>query len=278
MRTLLLVVGALLLLAPDARATSVIPTAPADVVAPDAVVLPTVGRLARTVAAASPCAPDPCAPKSPWSFTLGVAASLAQGNSDSFDFTADGRARYEAEPWLWELKARFAYGEKDGATSTEAYHATMHGERTISGRLYVFGNLDWDRDVPAELDYRWTALGGLGYAFIKGRTIKLKGEAGGGYTWEKRSSRAASGDPAAYLGLEYEKTWANGTKLGASYRFVPNLDDFDLTVMTWELKFSRPLCAEIDFTISLRVDHVIEPPPPAESTDVLLAVGVRANF
>ena len=116
------------------------------------------------------------------------------------------------------------------------------------------------------------------FVLIKGRTISLKGEVGAGYTWEKRDDQSRTGDPAAYFGLEYEKKWAGGASLFAEYKFVPNLNNFDLSVMTWDLKYAMPLCAEIDLTISLRVDHVIEPPAPAEKTDVLLAVGLRANF
>ena len=142
----------------------------------------------------------------------------------------------------------------------------------------IVGNVDWSRDVPAELEYRWTTVGGLGFVLVKGRTISLKGELGAGYTWEKRVGLPRTGDPAAYFGLEYEKKWDGGSKLYAEYKFVPNLNDFDLSVMTWDLKFAKPLSEVIDFTVSLRVDYVIEPPAPSESTDVLLAIGLRANF
>lgn len=216
--------------------------------------------------------------KSPWSFSMGLALSLAQGNSDSFDLTADASATYEKDPWKWKVKTTFAYGEKDGSTSTEALHVTLHAERKLSERVYVFGNLDFDRDEPAGLEYRWTPVGGLGFVLVKGRTIEVKGELGGGYTWEKRIGQSSTGNPAAYFGLEYAKTWDSGTKLTAEYKFIPNLGDFDLSVMTWELKLAQPVCAEIDLTISLRVDYVFEPPAPSESTDVLFGLGLRANF
>ena len=103
--------------------------------------------------------PEPKPEPSPWSFSAGASLSLAQGNSDSFDFTADGLAKYERDPWALRLKATFAYGEKDGDVATQAYHVSTKAERKLSSRVYVFGNLDWDRDVPE-------GLRGLGITFI----------------------------------------------------------------------------------------------------------------
>jgi len=267
----------LVLAAETAQAAA--PRTPADVVEAALVMPPLAGRLERMpVAAAASAAPAAEPPKSPWSRSLGLALSMAQGNSDTLDITADGLAKYERDPWLLSLKAVFAYGEKDGSRSTEALHVTLHAERKLSQRVYVFGNVDYSRDEPAGLVYRWTPVGGLGVVLVKSSSLQVKGEVGGGYTIEKRLGQGETADPAAYLGLDYEKTWADGSKLTLNTKFVPNLGDFDLSVVTWDLKFAKPLSGAIDLTVSLRVDYVFQPPAPSDSTDVLLAVGLRANF
>ena len=35
----------------------------------------------------------------------------------------------------------------------------------------------------------------------------------------------------------------SGSSLFIEYKFVPNLNDFDLSVMTWDVKFAKPLSA-----------------------------------
>lgn len=243
----------------------------------------TLAHLVGGAGACAPCPPkDPCAPPdpcaSPWSLSFGLGASLAQGNSDKLDLSLDGKVRYERDPWLASVKALFAYGRSDGLTTTEALHVTGRAERKVGKRLYVFGQVDHDRDVPAGLVYRWTTAGGLGVTLVDGRTIHLKAEGGAGFTWERRTGRAATADPSAHLGLDYEKTWRSGATLGASLRFAPNLGDFDLSLATFESKLSVPLCAALSLSVNLRVDHVIDAPAPARDTDVLLSVGLRLTL
>ena len=234
--------------------------------------------------ACAPCAPraDPCAPPdpcaSPWTFEVGLALSLAQGNSDKFDLALAGKAEYSRDPTLFRVEGLFAYGESDGATTTEAYHVTLRGERKLGNRWYAFAQLDYDRDRPAELEYRWTGLGGLGVYLVDNALVKWKAEAGGGYVWEKRLNLPSSDDPSAYFGTEFNKKWRTGAEFTASYQFVPNLGDFDLTLMVFKAALSVPICDQLSLTVSLRVDHVIEPPPPAENTDLLLAVGLKLNL
>ncbi len=263
-----------LLAATEAEAAT--PNLPRDVV-PAALLTPRAeGRLIRVPAAGAVAKPAP--EKSPWTYALGLAFSMAQGNSDTFDLTTDGLAKLDQDPWQLSLKAVFAYGEKDGSRSTEALHVTVHAERKLSKRVYLFGNVDYSRDVPAGLVYRWTPVGGLGFVLLDKPGVTVKGEVGGGYAIEKRLGQGETADPAAYLGLDYAKTWKDGATLTMNAKFVPNLGDFDLSVVTWDMKFAKPLSGVIDLTVSLRVDYVFQPPAPAESTDILLAVGLRANF
>jgi hypothetical protein len=218
---------------------------------------------------------DPCADAGPWSFVFGLGLSLAQGNSDKLDVHLDGEAVYEVDPLLLRAKAAFAYGESEGDVSTEAWHATARIERKLGRSLYAFGQLDFDRDVPAELEYRFVAVAGLGAALVDTPALLLKGELGGGWTWEERTGLAPTAAPSAYVGAHLKRTWEDCRTLTVDWRFVPNLDDFDLTVATWDAKFVTPLCDGLDLTVGLRVDWVIDPPGDAEPVDLLLAVGLR---
>lgn len=229
------------------------------------------------IGGADPCdPPDPCA--GPWTFAAGLGLSLAQGNSDKFDLALDAVAQYKRDPYLFRIEGLFAYGESDGNTTTEAFHVTVRGERKLGNQWYLFGQVDYDRDEPADLEYRWTSLGGLGVYLRDTPLLSFKVEAGGGYVWEKRVRRARTSDPSAYVGAEFVRKWRTGAALTASYKFVPNLGDFDLSLMVFKLGVAVPLSEKLALTVSLRVDHVLQPPPPAEKTDLLLAVGLRLTL
>jgi putative salt-induced outer membrane protein YdiY len=214
----------------------------------------------------------------PWTFELGVALSLTRGNSDKFDLLVDGKAVYETTRWIVKNEATFVYGTSEGDKTAEAWHTEHRVDRKFSERTYAFVEGHFDRDEPADLEYRITGLAGVGRVLGKGPRGSLKAEIGGGVAHEKRVGLPETTDPSAYFGIDYVYKWADGSRLTVEYDFIPNLSDFDLSRMTWDVKFGKPLCEEIDLQITLRVDYVFEPPAPVESWDVILGVGLRVRL
>ena len=217
-------------------------------------------------------------PKSPWRIEFGVALSLTSGNSEKFDLLVDGKAVYETPRWIVKNKATFVYGTSEGDKTAEAWHTTHRVDRKFSALTYAFVKGAFDRDEPAELEYRLTGLAGVGRVLGKGPRGSLKAEIGGGVTHEKREGLPETTDPSAYLGVDFEYEWPDGSRLTIEYDFVPNLSDFDLSVMTWDVNYGKPLCEEVDLQITLRIDYVFEPPAPVESWDIILGVGIRVRL
>ena len=217
---------------------------------------------------------------SPWSFEAGAAFSLSQGNSEILDLRLDALIQYERGPWALETGATYVYGETEGSKSAETVRAHARIEREISKQLYVFGSVIYDRDVFADLQHRWTTVGGLGLVIADNGRARLTAELGGGYTFERRFSTGTwTEDPSGYFGLDYEYEHpTTGQKLVLAYDFLPNFGDFDLSQMVFEARFDQPLCAELALSIGLRIDHVLEPPVGVEATDVLLTIGLRAKW
>lgn len=216
----------------------------------------------------------------PFSFETGLALSLSQGNSDILDIRADALARFERDPWAMEAGIVFVYGETDGDQSAESINAHLRAERKLNARLYVFGEVLYDRDKFADLEHRITPTLGLGLVIAESAMAKLTGEIGGGYTFEKRFSRGTwTRDPSGYLGLDYEfEHPTTGSKLVLAYDFFPNFDDFDLSRMVFDSRLDLPIGERIDFSLGLRVNHVLEPPSGVDSADLLFTAGIRVRW
>ncbi|MHC5012456.1 MAG: DUF481 domain-containing protein [Planctomycetota bacterium] len=220
----------------------------------------------------------PAEVESPWSWWVVGALGLGQGNSDFFDIRGEAGAKYEKGPWLITPDVVFVYGEQDGSVNANNWRARLHAERKISAKAFLFSNLQYDRDPLADLDYRFSAVGGFGWTFAESRRGFLKGEVGGGGVWERRSGMSRTVDPAAYLGLEYERRWEDGRRLTADLDFLPYIGDFDLSTGTFETHYINPLTNGIFLDIGLRLNYVVDPPGDVESLDTLLTVGFRVEF
>ena len=211
----------------------------------------------------------------PWKLQLGLAASAARGNTETFDVLFDGQLNYERNKVAAELKAAYVYGEAQGTKNSENIHIQGRFERKLRGKSYLFFKYNFDQDRFADLEYRHTALAGWGYTIIDREKTKLKGELGGGSVWEQRLTTPPIWNPSAYLGLDFTTEWGDGNTFSLDYDFVPYLQDFDLSYMTWDAKFGTPVCEGLDLTIGIRVNWVFEPPAPTKAVDLLMSVGLR---
>jgi len=227
------------------------------------------------VAAEAPCVP--CATPAGWQHKVGFTLNLAEGNDEYWNLNAEGSSRYEGLDFAIEVAARFVYAEQDGDRSAETWYGKLRGERKLDTRRYLFGQLTYDRDKPAGLDTRLTALVGYGVTLIDGGGHLLKGEIGGGGTYEQREGREERFDPSAYAGLDYERCWSDGSKLTAALDFVPNLGDFDLSVVRLDIDYVRPIAGCLSLDIGLLLEYVVDP-PDAEALDVLLGVGLAITW
>ena len=115
--------------------------------------------------------------ESPWDFEVGLAASLARGNTETFDVLFDGKVNYERNKVAAEVKIAYVYGEVASVTTAENWHSQARMERKLPSCSFLFGKYNFDQDRFADLDYRHTGLLGFGRTLIDREKTKLKLEA-----------------------------------------------------------------------------------------------------
>lgn len=226
------------------------------------------------------CDPVPagCCPS--WKIDLNGAFSVSSGNSESMSFLLGGTAVRKADPWTLTLAAAFLYQtDVNGETSAERWNARARVDRALGGRSYAFGQVIFDRDEPADLEYRITGVAGVGRFLLQCENQELKAELGGGAVHEKRVGLEATTDPSAYLGAHFWHCWPDKRRFAADFEFIPNLNDFDLSVARLILAYEMPISGKFSFVAGLRFDYVIEPADPTiESLDTLFTLGFKLSI
>lgn len=220
--------------------------------------------------------PDPCA--GPWSGEIGAAFSLESGNNDLFDLHVDAKAAYTRGPSTWSGKVDYHYGEREGEETADHWHGELRYDHKFTALSYAFAQALFERDEISGQDYRIHGLAGYGRVLWQRKDMELKGEVGGGLVVEKYRGSPETVDPSAYAGLDFCKQWGDGSKLTAELDFLPNLGDWDLTGLTLDVDYSKPLAGKLSLTIGLRIEHILDPPGDRESTDVFFDVGLRWSF
>jgi putative salt-induced outer membrane protein YdiY len=237
-------------------------------------------RVAAPVWRAPACCPppcDPCAPKGPWIRRVGLALALQDGNSSVFDFVGSAEVEREPDPWGMRVGIQYHYAEQNDIVSADAWHAIARVERDLTKRLYAFGEVLFDADEIANLEYRFTGVAGVGYTIVDDGVNNWKVEAGGGGVYEKYDLLEETFDPSAYAGTRYERKW-QCKRIFADLKFLPNLGEWDLTRIVFDSGLEFPLCEWLKLAVGFRVEYVIDPPGNLETTDTFLTVGLKAEF
>ena len=257
--------------------------APAPLARPDGLDLgrPDPARALASLAGGADCrppAPPPCGCEPEWKGRVWGSFSVTSGNSDTLAAVIGAEAVWARDPWGMKASVDFLYGKNDGETSAERWHALLRGDRRLNDRTYAFGQLAFDRDEPAGLEYRLIPTAGVGRVLYRTDEQELKGEVGAGLTFEKRVALDETSDPSGYLGLHYVRTWQDKRAFRADLDLFPNLNDVDLTVAKLAFLYEMPLSDTFRVTAGLRFDYVFTPPAGREELDTLFTIGFSANF
>ena len=123
-----------------------------------------------------------------WQGSGNVGLTLATGNSDSLRATAGLDVTRAWGPWESRATASALYGEDDGVSSNERFEGSLQLNRRFGRRVYAGLTSEFLYDPLAGIDWRFAVTPLLGWRVIDEERLKLRLEAGPGYTWEDRNA------------------------------------------------------------------------------------------
>ncbi len=141
-----------------------------------------------------PCPPSPPPPPA-WITSIGAGLTRTGGNSDTSSYnlaanaTHDPRGKNVVRGELLYLRASDA-----GEATVDRTLANLRDEYTMSGRLFAFGEVGYQRDRFKQVDYLIAPLVGLGYKAVDHKQLLVAVDAGVGGAFEKLEAQDATAD------------------------------------------------------------------------------------
>jgi putative salt-induced outer membrane protein YdiY len=216
-------------------------------------------------------------PKPRWNSTAAAGLTLTSGNSETLLITANlgTEKKWDRNEVAFGIDG--AYGEQDDLKNVETLHGFGQYNRLFSERLFGFLRADALHDDIADVDYRVTLSGGLGYYFIKNKTTFLRGEVGPGVVFEK-----AGGDTDTYMTLRvaerFEHQLTKTAKLWQSAEFLPDVSDWDNYVINAEIGIDVAISTKWSLTTYIQDTYDNQPAPGRKHNDLKLVAGTKYKF
>jgi putative salt-induced outer membrane protein YdiY len=207
-----------------------------------------------------PCPPPPPVPPA-WSIGLGAGLSLTGGNSDTSSYNLLATVVHDPRTKnIFRFEALYLRTEQEGLASVDRTFAKARNERTINGRLFLFGDLGYLRDNPKEVEYLISPVVGAGYRLVEGPRVVASVDGGVGGAFEKLQGRDGTADLALQATERVE--W-KATPVATLYQKAGGLwkaDDFGDAYYRAELGLGATLARRVEIKLAFADDYKTRPP------------------
>ncbi len=204
-----------------------------------------------------------------------LGALRSTGNSHDTGLTASLSLERTGIEWRHKLAAQADYQRSDGSTTRERFLLSYEPNIDISGRGFVFGLAQAERDRVQGIASRTSISGGLGYRFHDTKRLKLEVKAGPAY---RRTDLIDQQDDRYLAGLgALDLDWKFADRISLTQTAIAFVQDENST-FTSVTGLTAGIAGGFSTRLSYRVVHETSPADGAERTDTLSRVTLVYDF
>jgi putative salt-induced outer membrane protein len=241
-----------------------------------------MGAWMATVGIARAQTPQPAPPETPpgWSGNAGFGFSLNRGNTSTtnlnltFEATDDPKTRS-----VWKFKGLYLRGDNNGTLAVDRLLLQARDERTLSRRVYAFGQLQFLEDQFKQIDSLIAPSAGLGYKLLMAPMTTLSVDGGLGVKWEKNPGFDTRTSAVFTASDKFEHKLSTTAALTQAFDALWNADDVGNALYTFTAGAAAALTTRTQLKIELLDAYATRPPTiDVKSNDVALLTALVYKF
>ncbi len=242
--------------------------------------------VAASIVAGSAFAQTPVKADGRWRGSIGAAASYSSGNNKSSSASLNANGMRATTSDKIAVYARSLYGRTDGKTTAELLGIGGRYNLNLTARTFAFGQADYLRDKPANLELRLSGAGGLGYKFVDTEANKVDVFAGLGYTQDRYFSpklvagsvRSRYGHAEALLGEESTHRLTETTTFKQKFVVYPNLNEAGEYRAEFDAGVAVAINRTLNLTAGVNYRYNTDPGVGVKKGDALFLTGLTVKF
>jgi len=212
-----------------------------------------------------------------WENSFDLGATLTKGNSDSLLLTMGLTTEKIEEADEYRANLFYTYGEENSTLTNDELLGSASWRHLYSDRLYAGPRFDFRRDDVADIQFRASLTGVVGYYVIKEEATTLSLEGGLGFTMEEQGS--VSNEYAhAYIGEFLEHKLSDKTKIYQSLTVLLPVEDTDDYQLVAELGLETTLTDTLSLKIYAQDKYDAVPAAGKDENDFKLITGISYKF
>jgi putative salt-induced outer membrane protein len=225
----------------------------------------------------------PAAPPAPppgWSGNAGFGLALNRGNTDTTNLNLSFEATDDPKTGsVWKFKGLYLRGDNNGEIAVDRLLLEGRNERTLTERVYAFGQLQFLEDQFKDIDYLFAPSVGIGYKLLTLPMTTLSADGGVGIKWEKNPGldRRTTG---VFTGSDkFEHKLSTTASITQAFNALWKANDFGDALYTFSAGIAAALTTRTQLKLELLDTYVTRPPTvTVKSNDVAVLTALVYKF
>jgi len=223
--------------------------------------------------------------KPAWHGKLTAGANFARGNThtDNSSVSAEASLRREndrislAGTYLFARQRDQSTGEDD--TTEDRWIIQGKYDYFMSEKLYLYGNIFYEKDRIANLDMRVAPGGGLGYQWIEKDDMNFNTEAGLTWMHEKYTDPSETREHMVVrLAYHLDKTLWDTVKAFHNVTFLPSTERSDIYLLYADAGLQTKLIGSWIMELKAEMQHDSQPAAGLDKSDYRYILGLGYTF
>jgi putative salt-induced outer membrane protein YdiY len=238
--------------------------------------------ISSAVVTSTTFAQTPSAPGPPptWTGTAGAGMAITAGNSDTmnynlgFDLTRTPEGRN-----VMKMTGLYLRGDQNDVVVVNRTSLGFRDEYTLSGRTFVFGQIDYLRDTFKLIDYLVAPTTGIGYKIIDTEPTKFAIDGGVGGIAEKNPDRDVRTSAALTASEKLQIRLTPTALLKHATTGLWKADDLEDGLYTFSIGLATQISQRVQLSVDLLDSFKNKPPTPeTKKNDVALVTAITMKF
>lgn len=229
------------------------------------------------------CVKAPPSDPSLWSKSLGLGASVTDGNSNTTEVNFSGAASRDFENNIWDFVLNYSYGESDNEESDDRQltrnqvNTRASYKRLLSEKIFTGLGARFVYDEIADIDYRYFINPHVGAFTMKKDDLKLSFETGPSYIIEKVGN--VEDDYLAPRFANHFEWKLNGQgKVFQNFEILFDVTSSDNYIINAEVGIESALTSLLSLVFVARDAYDNEPAEGRIRNDIALISSIKVNL
>ena len=210
-----------------------------------------LGVMSIVIAAAPAWAQAAQEPPKVYNGSFGGGIALTGGNTDTKNYNLTlGLVRDPKTKNVMKTDVAYLRGSQTDILSVDKTAIKLRDEYTISGRTFVFGQVDYLRDKFKQIIFLWAPIGGVGYKLVNKDSTKFQIDGGTGAILERNPGKTVSRSASLTTGESFQQKVSSSSVFTESLSTLWKTNDFGDSLTSFSVALTTSVAKNLDVKVS----------------------------